>query len=96
MNLQNMMRQAQKMQSNLQKLEKELQNKVYVEENDLVKVECNGKHMVLSIEIKEDDDRELIADMITIAINKNIEKANKEHEESVKKITGGMKLPGVM
>ena len=29
-----------------------------------------------------------------IAINKNIEKANKEHDEMMKKITGGIKLPG--
>ena len=96
MNIQNMMRQAQKMQSDLEKIEKELKNKVYVEENDLVKVECNGKHIVLSIEIKENEDKDILSDMIIIAINKNIEKANKEHEEAVKKITGGVKLPGVM
>ena len=95
MNLQNMMRQAQKMQSDLQKVEKELQNRVYVEENDLVKIEITGKHKVLSVEIKEDDDKEILVDMIVLAINKAIEKANKDHEESVKEITGGMKLPGV-
>ena len=57
MNIQNMMRQAQKMQSDLQKVEKELQNKIYIEENDLVKIEMNGKHKVLSVEIKEIDDK---------------------------------------
>ena len=95
MNLQNMMRQAQKMQSDLQKVEKELQNRVYVEENDLVKIEITGKHKVLSVEIKEDDDKEILGDMIVLALNKAIEKANIDHEESVKEITGGMKLPGV-
>ena len=95
MNLQHMMKQAQKMQSDLQKVEKELQNKVYVEENDLVKIEVTGKHKVLSVEIKEEDDKEILGDMIVLALNKAIEKANKDHEESVKAITGGMKLPGV-
>lgn len=95
MNIQNMMRQAQKMQNDLQKAEKELQNKVYVEENDLVKIEMNGKHKVLSVEIKEIDDKEILGDMIVLALNKNIEKANKEHEDAVKSITGGIKLPGV-
>ena len=96
MNLQNMMKQAQKMQSDLKKVEKELHNKVYVEENELVKVEINGKHQVLSIEIKEIDDKEILGDMIVLALNKNIEKANQEHEEAIKSITGGMKIPGVM
>ena len=94
MNIQNMMRQAQKMQADMQKAEKELQNKIFVEENDLVKVECDGKHFVKSIEIKEIDDKDILGDMIMIAINKNIEKANKEHDEMMKKITGGIKLPG--
>ena len=79
MNIQNMMRQAQKMQADLQKVEKELQNKVYVEENELVKIEINGKHKVLSVEIKEIDDKEILGDMIVLALNKGIEKATKDH-----------------
>ena len=96
MNIQNMMRQAQKMQADLQKVEKKLQNKVYVEENELVKIEINGKHKVLSVEIKEIDDKEILGDMIVLALNKGIEKATKDHADAVKSITGGMKLPGVM
>ena len=50
-------------------------------ENDLVRVEVNGKNKVLSIEIKADsfEDKDLIQDMIVIAINKANEKASKEN-----------------
>lgn len=95
MNIQNMMKQAQKMQSDLTRIEKEIQSKVYTEENDLVIVKCDGKHHVHSIEIKNMEDKEILADMIVLAINKNIDKANKDHEEAIKDITGGMKIPGV-
>lgn len=97
MNIQSLLKQAQKMQSDLAKLEKDFESRVYVEENDLVRVEVNGKNKVLSIEIKSDsfEDKDLIQDMIVIALNKVNEKANKEREKEMGKLTGGMKMPGV-
>ena len=50
MNIQSLLKQAQKMQSDLAKLEKDFESRVYVEENDLVKVEVNGKNKVLSVD----------------------------------------------
>ena len=57
----------------------------------------DGKNKVLSIEIKSDsfEDKDLIQDMIVIALNKVNEKANKEREKEMGKLTGGMKMPGV-
>lgn len=97
MNIQSLLKQAQKMQSDLAKLEKDFESRVYVEENDLVRVEVNGKNKVLSIEIKSDsfEDKDLIQDMIVIALNKVNEKVNKEREKEMGKLTGGMKMPGV-
>jgi len=97
MNIQSLLKQAQKMQSDLAKLEKDFESRVYVEENDLVRVEVNGKNKVLSIEIKSDsfEDKDLIQDMTVIALNKVNEKANKEREKEMGKLTGGMKMPGV-
>ena len=97
MNVQSLLKQAQKMQNDLAKLEKDFESRVYVEENDLIRVEVNGKNKVLSIEIKADsfEDKDLIQDMIVIAVNKANEKASKEHEKAVSKLTGGMKMPGV-
>lgn len=97
MNIQSLLKQAQKMQSDLAKLEKDFESRVYTEENDLVKVEVNGKNKVLSIEIKSNsfEDKELIQDMTVIALNKVNEKASKEREKEMSKLTGGMKMPGV-
>lgn len=97
MNIQSLLKQAQKMQSDLGKLEKDFESRVYVEENDLIRVEVNGKNKLLSVEIKEDslEDKELIQDMIVVAINKVNEKVNKEKEKEMSKLTGGMKMPGV-
>ncbi len=97
MNIQSLLKQAQKMQSDLAKLEKDFESRLYVEENDLVRVEVNGKNKVLSIEIKSDsfEDKDLIQDMIVIALNKVNEKVNKEREKEMGKLTGGMKMPGV-
>ncbi len=97
MNLQSLLKQAQKMQSDMAKLEKEFESRVYVEENDLVRVEVNGKNKILSIEIKSDsfEDKDLIQDMIVIALNKVNEKISKEREKEMGKLTGGMKMPGV-
>lgn len=97
MNIQSLLKQAQKMQSDMAKLEKDFESRVYVEENDLVRVEANGKNKVLSIEIKSNsfEDKDLIQNMIVIAINKANEKASKEREKEMGKLTGGMKMPGV-
>lgn len=97
MNIQSLLKQAQKMQSDLAKLEKDFESRVYVEENDLVRVEVNGKNKVLSIEIKSDsfEDKDLIQDMIVITLNKVNEKVSKEREKEMGKLTGGMKMPGV-
>ena len=97
MNIQSLLKQAQKMQSDLAKLEKDFETRVYVEENDLVRVEVNGKNKILSIEIKSDsfEDKDLIQDMIVIALNKVNEKVSKEREKEMGKLTGGMKMPGV-
>ena len=97
MNIQTLLKQAQKMQSDLAKLEKDFESRVYVEENDLVRVEVNGKNKVLSIEIKSDsfEDKDLIQDMIVITLNKVNEKVSKEREKEMGKLTGGMKMPGV-
>lgn len=97
MNIQSLLKQAQKMQSDLAKIEKDFESRVYVEENDLVRVEVNGKNKVLSIEIKSDsfEDKDLIQDMIVITLNKVNEKVSKEREKEMGKLTGGMKMPGV-
>lgn len=95
MNVQALLKQAQKMQSDLAKLEKELQERSYTEENDFVSVKCDGNYHIESIEFKKTDDMEMLQDMTAIAISKVIEKAKKDHDSEMAKITGGVKMPGV-
>lgn len=96
MNVQALLKQAQKMQADLAKIEKQLQEKIYTEENEFVKVQCDGTYRFSNIEFKENalDDVEMLQDMIALAVNKAIEAAKAEHEQEMSKITGGVKLPG--
>lgn len=94
MNVQALLKQAQKMQADLAKIEKELEEKNYVEENDFVRVECDGRFHINSIELKRTDDIEMLQDMTAVAVNKAIEAAKTEHEQAMAKITGGVKMPG--
>lgn len=97
MNVQALLKQAQKMQSDLIKAEKKLENKIYQEENDFVCIKCDGKCHIQSIEFKEDkkNDIEMLQDMTAVAVNKLIEQVNQDREELTKNITSGVKLPGV-
>jgi len=59
----------------------------------------NGKHEVVSIKIKPEavdpSDVELLEDMIRMAVNDATNKIRKNTEESLKKVTGGMNIPGL-
>ena len=96
MNIQALLKQAQKMQSDLKKIEQELEMRTYVEENDLVCVECDGKYHITAIKIKSKnlEDLDILQDMIAVTVNKVIEKAKTEHEQELAKITDGVKMPG--
>lgn len=97
MNVQALLKQAQKMQADLAKIEKELEERIYTEENDFVRVECNGRNHVNKIEFKEQglNDIEMLQDMTAVAINKALEAAKEDHDKEMAKITGGVKMPGV-
>ncbi len=102
MNMANILKQAQQMQSQVTKVEKELNEKSYfgTAGGDAVKVEVNGANRVLSVNIDESllekDSKEMIQDMVMIATNQALESAKKEKDEKLGAITGGVKLPGIM
>lgn len=97
MNVQALLKQAQKMQSSLTKAEKELNERIYEVENEFVTVKCDGSYHIKNIEFKENasEDIEMLQDMIVVAVNKVIEQAKEEHEQVLSQITGGVKMPGV-
>ena len=97
-NMQQLMRQAQKMQADMEKLQQELEEKNYeaTAGGGMVKCVVSGKRELLSLEIKPEavdpDDVEMLQDMILAAINAGIEEVDKVQEERMGKYTEG--LPG--
>ena len=93
MNMQQMLAQAQKMQRELQKAQNELKEKECTgSKGGAVTVVVKGDHKVLSISVDEDafdkDNKEMVEEMITMAINEAIEKIEKESEAINERITG--------
>ena len=93
MNMQQMMAQAQKMQRELKKAMAALTEKEFVvSKGGAVTVTVLGSKEVKSIEIDKDafdeDNREMIQDMIALAINEAITQIEEEAEEINERITG--------
>ena len=85
MNMQALMQQAQKMQRDITKKKDELNSKEFVGSSELVEVVMTGDKKVVSVKIKSDglsdDDKEVLEDMITIAMNDAMNKIDKETEK---------------
>lgn len=94
MNMQQMLAQAQKMQRQMQKAQEELEKKEFtVTKNGAVTVKVLGSREILSIDVDESlwtaDDREMVQDMIRMAINEVMEKIDHENEKIQAAATGG-------
>ncbi len=96
----NLMKQAQKMQENMQKAQEEVANLVVTGESGagLVKVEMNGRHDVKRINLDEslmEEDKEILEDLVAAAVNDAVRKVESTTQEKMAKVTGGMQmLPG--
>lgn len=93
MNMQQMVAQAQKMQRELRKAQAELAQKEFVvAKGGAVTVTVLGSREIKSIKIEADafdaDNKEMIEDMIALAINEAMEKIEAESEEINERITG--------
>jgi len=100
-NMNKMMKQVQKMQQDMLKLQEELASRT-VESSaggGAVKVIANGKNEVISVEIKPEavdpEDVEMLQDLITAAVNEALKKAQELVSEEMGKLTGGLKIPGL-
>ena len=97
-----MIKQAQKMQEDMQKKQAELEAKEYEVSagGGAVKVKINGKREVLNIDISEEivdpDDIETLSDIIVAAVNEAIKTVDNTTNEEMGKITGGMAGMGGM
>ena len=99
-NMQGMIRQAQKMQEDMQNLQAELEQREYDIQagGGVVTLKINGKKEVLSLtvspELVDPDDIETMTDIIIAAVNEGIKRVEEVSNTEMSKITGGMGLPG--
>lgn len=95
MNMQALMRQAQKLQQEMAKTKSEIEGKVYLGQSSVVKVEVNGKREVQKVEIDREFDFEvsnveILEDMIALAINDALKKVELEYNEKLGKHAPGL------
>lgn len=95
----NMLKQAQKMQQDMMRLQQELQEKEYqaAAGGGVVSATVNGKHelkaLVIDPEAVDPDDVEMLQDMIVAAVNEALRAAESDAQNSMQQITGGLGLP---
>lgn len=100
-NMNSMIKQAQKMQEEMEKIQQETEAEVVetTAGGGAVKVEINGKKELVSIKIDPDavdpDDVETLEDMIMAAVNEGVKKADDMMQEKMGAITGGLNIPGL-
>lgn len=99
MNMQALMQQAQKMQREMEKAQKDLEAKEFeiVSAGGGIKVTITGSKVLKNIEIDEDiidpEEKEMLQDMIVVAINEAINKVLSEEQKIVAKQQANMRLP---
>ena len=101
MNQMQMMKQAQKMQQDLLKMQQEMETKEYeaTAGGGVVTAVANGKRELLRITIDPEavdpDDVEMLQDMVVAAANEALRKAEAEQAANMSKLTGGLNLGGL-
>ena len=100
-NMNQMLKQAQKMQEDMTNLQADLEQREYTATSGggMVEVTVDGKHLIKDIKINPDavdpDDMEMLEDLVIVAVNEAISNAIKTSEEEMGAITGGLNMPGL-
>ena len=98
-NMNNMIRQAQKMQQDMLKAQEELEAKTYEAGagGGVVSATVSGKKELVSVTIDPEavdpDDVEMLQDLIVAAVNEALRKASDDASSQMSKLTGGLNLP---
>ncbi|MDN5353084.1 MAG: nucleoid-associated protein EbfC [Clostridiales bacterium] len=100
-NMNNMMKQIQKMQRDMQDAQTEIESQTFeaTAGGGAIKVVVNGKKEVIAIELKPEivdpDDIEMLQDLIMVAVNDALKSAEETMSKSMNKFTGGLNMPGL-
>ena len=98
MNQAAMMKQAQKMQQELLRMQQEQESKTYTAASGggMVSATVNGKHELLNLEIKPEavdpEDVEMLCDLVMTAVNDALRQCEETTNREMQKLTGGMNL----
>ena len=101
MNQAAMMKQAQKMQQEMLRLQQEQEAKTFTAKagGGMVSATVNGKHELVGLEINPEavdpDDVEMLQDMVLAAVNEAMRAADNEAANNMSRLTGGMNLGGL-
>lgn len=95
-----MLKKAQQMQSDAETKQAELEEREYTAQSSggMIEITVTGKHQIRKLTIKPEavdpDDIEMLEDLITAAVNKAMDTADRTAAEEMEKITGGLDLSG--
>ena len=96
-----MMKQAQKMQQEMLRMQAEQEAKTFTAKagGGMVSATVNGKHELVGLEINPEavdpDDVEMLQDMVIAAVNEAIRSADNEAASNMSRLTGGLNLGGL-
>lgn len=100
-NMNSVIKQAQKMQEEMERIQGEIEEKTVsaASGGGAVEVTVNGKKEVLSVKIQPEavdpDDVETLEDLVLTAVNEAIKKADEMMTEGMSAVTGGINIPGL-
>ncbi len=101
MNQAAMLKQAQKMQQEMLRMQEEMQAKTYTAASGggMVRATVNGSHELVALEIKPEavdpDDVEMLQDMVVAAVNEAMRTADADASANMSRLTGGLNLGGL-
>ena len=98
-----LMRKAQEMQQNMATLQEELEEREYTAKSsgDMVTATVNGKFEITALDISPEliadaaDDKEMLEDFVTMAVNAAIKQAQEASDSEMSKLTSGLNIPGL-
>ncbi len=98
----NLMRQAQQLQAKMLKVQEEMATRTSEASagGGMVTAVANGRQELVSVKVEKEvvnpEDVEMLQDLIVAAVNAALKKAQEMVSEEMKKLTGGMSIPGLM
>lgn len=93
MNMQSLMAQAKKLQGDIEKISKEIEESEFNYENENILIVATGKYFIKKINIKNEQilsDKEMLEDIIYVGINNVLEQIKNEKDKKLGKYTNGL------